>query len=183
MSWTNNDIDYCDGHLTAIRRNCPINHILSNRRQKGPIRCPFQVWNRRRCRNQGQLRALSTVRIFLVDAHHWTRPTNELIVRRDQGHHLLPCARNSLTLLHPRSVHTQSMPLPDSATLSLQGHSKPGDALPSIPKQAMIVRMSAETLDALEMFPNQPPMEFAFGKNPVSDARIMIMPAAQSFVH
>jgi len=44
MSWTNNDIDYCDGHLTAIRRNCPINHILSNRRQKGPIRCPFQVW-------------------------------------------------------------------------------------------------------------------------------------------
>lgn len=62
------------------------------------------------------------------------------------------------------------MPLPDNGTLSLQGHSKPGDALPSKPKQAMIVRMSAETLDALEMFPHQPPLQFAFGKNPVSDS-------------
>ena len=65
------------------------------------------------------------------------------------------------------------MPLPGNRTLSLQGHSKPGDALPSKPKQAMIVRMSAETLDALEAFPNQPPMEFVFGRNPVSNFSLL----------
>ncbi|KAH7928899.1 hypothetical protein BV22DRAFT_1057898 [Leucogyrophana mollusca] len=58
------------------------------------------------------------------------------------------------------------MPLPNGATLSLQGHSRPGDSVQSKPKQAMIVRMSTETLEALESFPNCPPMDFEFGENP-----------------
>jgi len=81
-----------------------------------------------------------------------------------------------LSTVYPISADTLNMPLPANGTLSLQGHSKPGDALPSKPKQAMIVRMSAETLDALEAFPNQPPMEFAFGRNPVSDRFSTIFP-------
>ncbi|OBZ70678.1 hypothetical protein A0H81_09126 [Grifola frondosa] len=58
------------------------------------------------------------------------------------------------------------MPLPVHTTLSLQGHSRPGDTLLSKPKQAMIVRMSAEALEALESFPNQPKMEFEFSDSP-----------------
>ena len=58
------------------------------------------------------------------------------------------------------------MPLPTAGPLSLQGP-RPGDAVPSKPKQAMIVRMSAETLDALGAFPTQPKMDFEFGVNPV----------------
>lgn len=57
------------------------------------------------------------------------------------------------------------MPLPDSAPLSLQVSS---NAVQSKPKCAMIVRMSAETFDALETFPNHPQMSFDFGDNPVS---------------
>lgn len=57
------------------------------------------------------------------------------------------------------------MPLPDTAHLSLHVRS---NALQSKPKRAMIVRMSAETLDALEAFPNHPPMSLDFGDNPVS---------------
>ncbi|KAH7911033.1 hypothetical protein BJ138DRAFT_1151642 [Hygrophoropsis aurantiaca] len=57
------------------------------------------------------------------------------------------------------------MPLPDGATLSLQGHSRLGDTVQSKPKQAMIVRMSAETLEALESSTNSPRMEFEFGEN------------------
>jgi hypothetical protein len=38
--------------------------------------------------------------------------------------------------------------------------------------------MSAETLDALEMFPHQPPMEFAFGKNPVNGSFMITLPRA-----
>lgn len=57
------------------------------------------------------------------------------------------------------------MPLPGNGTLSLQGPSRLGDAQQSKPKQAMLVRMSAETLEALE---DHPKMEFEFGENPVS---------------
>ncbi|KAH9948660.1 hypothetical protein B0H21DRAFT_805422 [Amylocystis lapponica] len=57
------------------------------------------------------------------------------------------------------------MPLPGNGTLSLQGQGRPGDTLYSKPKRAMIVRMSAETFEALEGFPNQPKMEFEFGEN------------------
>ncbi|KAF7428344.1 hypothetical protein PC9H_007565 [Pleurotus ostreatus] len=58
------------------------------------------------------------------------------------------------------------MPLPANGSLSLQGHSRPGDAVHSKPKQAMLVRMSAETLEALSNFQNQPQMDFEFGDNP-----------------
>lgn len=57
-----------------------------------------------------------------------------------------------------------SMPLPSNGVFSLQGHSKPGDTQYSKPKQAMMVRMSSETLDALE---SQPKLQFEFGDNPV----------------
>ncbi|KAJ7430853.1 hypothetical protein B0H11DRAFT_2133617 [Mycena galericulata] len=52
------------------------------------------------------------------------------------------------------------MSLPANVKLSVQGHSRPGDTSHSIPKQAMIVRMTAETLDALQATPH---MEFSFG--------------------
>jgi RNA polymerase II elongation factor ELL len=58
------------------------------------------------------------------------------------------------------------MPLPTNGTLSLQGYSRPGDTVHST-KQAMIVRMSAETLEALQFFPQHPQMDFEFGEKPV----------------
>ncbi|KAI6166045.1 hypothetical protein EDD17DRAFT_1550384 [Pisolithus thermaeus] len=58
------------------------------------------------------------------------------------------------------------MPLPDAGPLSLHVHSSLGNAVQSKPKQAMIVRLSAETLEALEAFPNHPEMHFDFGDNP-----------------
>ncbi|KAH7888931.1 hypothetical protein F5I97DRAFT_1925479 [Phlebopus sp. FC_14] len=58
------------------------------------------------------------------------------------------------------------MPLPDNTPLSLQVPSNLGNAVQSKPKRAMIVRMSAETLEALEAFPNQPQMQVEFGDNP-----------------
>lgn len=63
------------------------------------------------------------------------------------------------------------MPLPHNTALSLLGYSRPGDAVQSKPKQAMIIRMSTETLDALESFPNHPQMEFELGANPVRLSR------------
>jgi len=58
------------------------------------------------------------------------------------------------------------MPLPINTTLSLLGASRPGDALPSKPKRAMLVRLSSEILDALEATA-QPLVQFEFGENPV----------------
>ncbi|KAF8159538.1 hypothetical protein B0H34DRAFT_796776 [Crassisporium funariophilum] len=58
------------------------------------------------------------------------------------------------------------MPLPPNTTLSLLGHSRPGDTMHSKPKQAMIIRMSVETLDALESIPGRPQLELEFGDNP-----------------
>ncbi|KAJ7497199.1 hypothetical protein FB451DRAFT_1386497 [Mycena latifolia] len=55
------------------------------------------------------------------------------------------------------------MSLPANVKLSVQGHSRPGDTLHSVPKQAMVVRMTAETLDALQATPR---MEFSFGSEP-----------------
>ncbi|KAG0700840.1 hypothetical protein DFH29DRAFT_876312 [Suillus ampliporus] len=60
------------------------------------------------------------------------------------------------------------MPLPNGTQLSLQGHSRPGDTVQTKPKHAMIVRMSAETLEALEDLSSNPAMNFKFGDNPVS---------------
>lgn len=56
------------------------------------------------------------------------------------------------------------MPLPGTGPLSV--HSSLGNAVQSKPKQAMVVRLSAETLEALESFPNHPEMHFDFGDNP-----------------
>ena len=58
------------------------------------------------------------------------------------------------------------MPLPINTTLSLFGASRPGDALPSKPKKAMLFRMSSDILDALESS-TQPQVQFQFGENPV----------------
>ncbi|KAI6040202.1 hypothetical protein EDC04DRAFT_2894202 [Pisolithus marmoratus] len=58
------------------------------------------------------------------------------------------------------------MPLPDTSPLSLHVHPSLGNAVQSKPKQAMIVRLSAETLEALESFPNHPEMHFDFGDSP-----------------
>ncbi|KAJ7045416.1 hypothetical protein C8F04DRAFT_1064714 [Mycena alexandri] len=55
------------------------------------------------------------------------------------------------------------MSLPTNVKLSVQGHSRPGDTSHSMPKQAMIVRMTEETLDALQASPR---MEFTFGPEP-----------------
>ncbi|KAJ7084292.1 hypothetical protein B0H15DRAFT_888331 [Mycena belliarum] len=55
------------------------------------------------------------------------------------------------------------MSLPANVKLSVQGHSRPGDTLHSVPKKAMVVRMTAETLDALQATPH---MEFSFGSEP-----------------
>lgn len=58
------------------------------------------------------------------------------------------------------------MPLPNGTLLSLQGHSRPGDTVQTKPKHAMIVRMSAETLEALEDLSSNPTMNFEFGDSP-----------------
>lgn len=59
------------------------------------------------------------------------------------------------------------MPLPANTVLSLQGHV--GHAVPeqAKPKRAMVVRMSAETFEALENQPNPPKLEVELGDNPV----------------
>ncbi|EGN99749.1 hypothetical protein SERLA73DRAFT_179932 [Serpula lacrymans var. lacrymans S7.3] len=76
------------------------------------------------------------------------------------------------------------MPLPGDGVLSLQGLSRPGDALHSKPKQAMIVRMSAETLEALEAFPNHPPMDFEFGEGIyIGDTFFPMRPLKESSPH
>jgi RNA polymerase II elongation factor ELL len=62
------------------------------------------------------------------------------------------------------------MPLPINTTLSLLGASRPGDALPSKPKKAMLVRMSSEILDAFEASA-QPLVQFEFGENPVCSSQ------------
>ena len=59
------------------------------------------------------------------------------------------------------------MPLPDNGSFSLQGCSRPGDIAQSKPKQAMIIRMSTEALDALSATTQHPQMEFEFGEKPV----------------
>ncbi|RDX47879.1 hypothetical protein OH76DRAFT_1441121 [Lentinus brumalis] len=58
------------------------------------------------------------------------------------------------------------MPLPVESTLSLIGLPAEGDALYSRPKHAMIVRMSAETFDALDQLGDSKKMEVQFGDNP-----------------
>ncbi|KZT21389.1 hypothetical protein NEOLEDRAFT_757032 [Neolentinus lepideus HHB14362 ss-1] len=54
------------------------------------------------------------------------------------------------------------MPLPSDVRLSLQGPARPDDAVQSKPKKVMLVRMTAETLEALSDHPNNPRMDFSF---------------------
>ncbi|CAK5281462.1 unnamed protein product [Mycena citricolor] len=52
------------------------------------------------------------------------------------------------------------MSLPANVKLSVQGHSRPGDTLHSVPKQAMIVKMSEDALLAIQ---GAPRLEFVSG--------------------
>ena len=66
-----------------------------------------------------------------------------------------------------------TMPLPADGILTLQGHSRPGDTIQTkAKKQAMIVRLSEEAFRLLGTYPNQPPMEFEFGENPVCSSAL-----------
>ena len=61
---------------------------------------------------------------------------------------------------------------PRCGPLSLHVHSSWGNTVRLKPKQAVIIRMSTETLEALESFSNHPEMHFDFGSNPVSPPSI-----------
>ena len=94
-------------------------------------------------------------------------------IRRAPFSFSLFCAdlQRTSALSHPDTHHHPrwclSMPLPENTTISLQGHSRPEDALHSKPKQAIFLRMSAETLEALQASP-LPQVQFTFGKRSVS---------------
>ena len=61
------------------------------------------------------------------------------------------------------------MPLPPNSSISLQGHSRPGEGVTTMPKIAMVVRMTGETLDALQSLSGGDKMDFEFGDKPVSN--------------
>ena len=65
------------------------------------------------------------------------------------------------------------MPLPANTTVLLQGSSQPGDPLGYKPKQAMIIRMTQETFEALQDVENHSKVEFDFGNTPVRILRIL----------
>ncbi|KAF8906587.1 hypothetical protein CPB84DRAFT_406382 [Gymnopilus junonius] len=79
------------------------------------------------------------------------------------------------------------MPLPPNTNLSVLGYSRPGDTLQSKPKQAILVRLSSETLDALESFSTQPSqIQFEFGDNPgihVGDAHFPMRHYKENAIH
>ena len=58
------------------------------------------------------------------------------------------------------------MPLPENTTISLHGHTRPEDTLHSKPKQAFFLRLSTDTLEALQASP-LPQVQFTFGKRSV----------------
>ena len=67
------------------------------------------------------------------------------------------------------------MPLPSNCALSLLGHSRPGDTVHSKPKQAIIIRLSTEILDALEANPDAIKVDFSG-----SPARTIFCPGLHS---
>ncbi|KAF6741872.1 hypothetical protein DFP72DRAFT_1083024 [Ephemerocybe angulata] len=78
------------------------------------------------------------------------------------------------------------MPLPTNGSYPVLGYSRPGEAVQSKPKQAMIVRMSPETLDALQDFPNNPPIDFQFGDTPgifIGETFFPLVPSAENTPH
>ncbi|KAJ7594762.1 hypothetical protein C8J56DRAFT_1023287 [Mycena floridula] len=78
------------------------------------------------------------------------------------------------------------MPLPVNSPMSLQSeHSQP-DTVHLKPKRAMIVRLSPESLKALEDYPNQPPMFFEFGDQPgiyIGDQFFSMKPPVEDIRH
>lgn len=58
------------------------------------------------------------------------------------------------------------MPLPKNGSISLQGHSRPGEGTTTKPKIAMVVRMTEDALDALQNVMSTDRMEFEFGDKP-----------------
>lgn len=77
------------------------------------------------------------------------------------------------------------MPLPENTTISLHNLSRPEDALHSKPKQAIFLRLSAETLEALQASPT-PQVQFTFGKRSciqVGDASFPTQPSPENAVH
>ena len=61
------------------------------------------------------------------------------------------------------------MPLPKNSSISLQGHSRPGEGTTTRPKVAMVVRMTEDALDALQNLTPADKMDFELGGDkPVS---------------
>lgn len=58
------------------------------------------------------------------------------------------------------------MPLPDGQ-IPLHSHSLPGETTSTKPKQAMTVKLTGETLDALQNLGLEERMEFEFNDKPV----------------
>lgn len=63
-------------------------------------------------------------------------------------------------------LQSQTMPLPQNGSLSLHGPSRPGEGNAK-PKQAMILRLSEDTLDALQNLAAGEGVEFEAGDKPV----------------
>lgn len=59
------------------------------------------------------------------------------------------------------------MPLPGQGTLSLHGYSRIGDTTTTEPKTGMIIRMTPETLEALQDSLGQPNLEVEMSDKPV----------------
>ncbi|KAK2467762.1 hypothetical protein APHAL10511_000057 [Amanita phalloides] len=81
-------------------------------------------------------------------------------------------------------LYTSNMPLPSNCALSLLGHSRPGDTVHSKPKQAIIIRLSTEILDALEANPDA--IKIDFNDSPVlwaGSAHFAMNPAKETLHH
>ena len=59
------------------------------------------------------------------------------------------------------------MPLPGQGTLSLHGYSRIGDTTTTEPKKGMIIRMTTETLEALQDSLGQANLEVQMSDSPV----------------
>ncbi|KAI5120339.1 hypothetical protein M0805_009415 [Coniferiporia weirii] len=68
------------------------------------------------------------------------------------------------------------MPLPANSSISLQGHSRPGEGITTKPKIAMVVRMTEETLEALQNLSSTDRMDFEFGDRPGIHIREQFFP-------
>lgn len=93
---------------------------------------------------------------------------------------LQPSVHPLLSNTHHHLGSSFAMPLPENTTISLQNHTRPEDVLHSKPKQAIFLRLSAETLEALQAS-SAPQVQFTFGKRSVSsNSRCTIATARSS---